>query len=197
MNIYLGQRFRHLRIPCNFSQSTIFLPDCLCVQRTAHPYSLIRTFSGHTGGRKESKGPLGGERRLYLARAGVQDGLESSLGKHSLYSRKCCVLTHMLLFLQKSLEHAQQYETMDSAYVYTIVMMTVIVPVVKNVVKMNAAAKFVSSDGNYHIWAATSENVSLNMCKRCEFTSTCTCAKSHPDICLPSKRSILAKDSFC
>ena len=99
MNVYLGQRFRHLRIPCNFSQSIIFLPDCLCVQRTAHTYSLIRTFSGHTGGRKESKGPLGGERRrLYLARAGVQDGLESSLGKHSLYSRKCCVLTHMLLF---------------------------------------------------------------------------------------------------
>ena len=36
-----------------------------------------------------------------------------------------------------------------------------------------------------------------NMRKMCRFTSSCTCAKSHPGICTPLKYSIVSNDSVC
>ena len=44
------------------------------------------------------------------------------------------------------------------------------------------------------IWAASCEKVPLSMRKMCGFTSSCTCAKTHPGICSPLKL-IVANDS--
>ena len=44
-------------------------------------------------------------------------------------------------------------------------------------------------------WAASSENVSSNMCKIRTFRSSCTCAKSHPGLCLPLIHSIVFNNS--
>ena len=39
--------------------------------------------------------------------------------------------------------------------------------------------------------ATSSPKVPSSMCKICQFTSSCTCAKSHPGICSPLKHSII------
>ena len=46
-------------------------------------------------------------------------------------------------------------------------------------------------------WAASSEQVTSSMRTMCGFTSSCTCAKSHPGIYSPFKHSIVANDSVC
>ena len=46
-------------------------------------------------------------------------------------------------------------------------------------------------------WATPSENVSSSMRKMCGFTSSGTCAKSHPGICSPLKYSMVCNDSVC
>ena len=45
------------------------------------------------------------------------------------------------------------------------------------------------------MWAAPDEKVPSNTSKICGFTSSCTCAKSHPGICFPLKHSIVSNDS--
>ena len=46
------------------------------------------------------------------------------------------------------------------------------------------------------IWAVSSEEVPPSMRKMCEFTSSCTCAKSHPGICSSLIHTIF-NDSVC
>ena len=47
------------------------------------------------------------------------------------------------------------------------------------------------------IWAGSSEKMPSSMLKMCGFTSSCTCAKSHPGICSPFKQSVVFNDSVC
>ena len=48
---------------------------------------------------------------------------------------------------------------------------------------------------NSIIWALSSETVPSSMRKMCRFTSSCTCAKSHPGICSHFKHYIVSTDS--